>query len=273
MEQQDIIRVLIVDDHQVVRGGLRFYLSTTSDIEVVGEADCGEQAVELCDQLLPDVVMVDMVMPGMNGWETTQAIRSKHPSIQVLVMSGYADSTLVQNALKAGAAGYLLKDTGTSELLNAIRAAKTGLQTFAPRAMQALLTIDDERVNSSSDQAANPQPAIDTTSNGMLDMLETEMDMYYALTRRERQIFKFVLLGYTSAEIGYWLYISPRTAEKHRANMMHKLGVRNQIELSRLAHRLKIMPSEEEVSSSLSRNGEPKLDFMSFGVRDRSARV
>jgi len=135
------IRVLLVDDHAVVRSGLSFFLSTTDDIEVVGEAADGEQALRLCAQLHPDVVVMDMLMPQMDGFTAIQHIRQQHPAIRVLALTSFLEGEFVQRALQAGASGYLLKDVQARDLADAIRAAYAGRSTLAAEATQALIQI------------------------------------------------------------------------------------------------------------------------------------
>src|SRR6476619_3996511 len=127
-----MIRVLLVDDHAVVRGGLSYFLSTTDDIEVVGEAANGEQALRLCAELHPDVVLMDMIMPQMDGFTAMQHLRQRHPDIRVIALTSFREGEFVQRAIQAGASGYLLKDVQAHELAEAIRAAKDGRSTLAP---------------------------------------------------------------------------------------------------------------------------------------------
>jgi NarL family two-component system response regulator LiaR len=134
-----MIRVLLVDDHAVVRGGLSFFLSTTDDIEVVGEAADGEQALRMCAQLHPDVVVMDMLMPQMDGFTAIQHIRQHHPAIRVIALTSFLEGEFVQRALQAGASGYLLKDVQARDLADAIRAAYAGRSTLAAEATQALI--------------------------------------------------------------------------------------------------------------------------------------
>ncbi|MGD9100016.1 MAG: response regulator transcription factor, partial [Anaerolineae bacterium] len=133
------IRVIVVDDHAVVRGGLRLFLLAFEDLELVGEAGNGEEALRLCERLEPDVVLMDLVMPGVNGVQATQAIRERYPQIQVIALTSFPEESLVQEALEAGAISYLLKNVSAGELAAAIRAAHAGRATLAPEAAQALI--------------------------------------------------------------------------------------------------------------------------------------
>ena len=139
MDKTGPIRVIAVDDHQVVRGGIKFALLDHDDIELVGEADGGEDAVRLCVQAQPDVVLMDMMMDGMDGVETTRAIREQCPQVQVLILSSFYDEDLVPHAMQAGAIGYLLKGVSNQELVEAIRAAHAGQPVLAKEAMAALV--------------------------------------------------------------------------------------------------------------------------------------
>ncbi len=139
MSQETPTRVLVVDDHAVVRGGLRLFLLAFDDLELVGEANSGERALVSCADLQPDVVLMDLVMPGMGGVEAIRLIRQRHPAIQVIALTSFPEDELVQAALRAGAIGYLLKTISAGDLAAAIRAAAAGQPTLAPEATQALL--------------------------------------------------------------------------------------------------------------------------------------
>jgi len=144
MTQPKSIKVLITDDHAVVRNGLSSFLLVYDDFELVGDAKNGEQAIQLCDQLLPDVVLMDLVMPGMDGATTTRRIKEKHPTIQILALTSYKEREQVQSALQAGAIGYLLKDISADELAQAIRQAFAGKPTLAPEAVEVLVQASRE---------------------------------------------------------------------------------------------------------------------------------
>ena len=139
MAESGPIRVMIVDDHAVVRGGLGAFLLAFDDLELVGEAASGEEAVQMCPRVRPDVVLMDLVMPGMDGAAATKAIRQVCPQVQVIALTSFKEEELVQGALKSGAIGYLLKNISAEELAGAIRAAKAGRPTLAPEAAQALI--------------------------------------------------------------------------------------------------------------------------------------
>ncbi len=220
MTELSVIRVMIVDDHAMVRDGLKVFLLIFDDVEVVGEARNGEQAVELCGRLLPDVVLMDMVMPGMGGPAATRAIRERYPQVKVIALTSYTEETLVQQAIQAGAIGYLLKDVEPEELMNAIRAAQAGQPTLAPIAAQALIQVT----------TGPPRPGTD-------------------LTRREREVLNLMVKGQTNAEIARQLTLSPSTVNFHVSNILAKLGTTNRTEAvslavrDRLVERLKPSPT------------------------------
>jgi NarL family two-component system response regulator LiaR len=202
---------MVVDDHAVVRQGLRFFLLSSDDIELVAEAASGEQALELCDSTQPDVVLMDMVMPGMDGVEATRAILERCPRAHVLALTSYQDGDLVQRALQAGATGYLLKDVSIDALSEAIRLAHAGRSTLAPEAAQALVQ-------------ATTRPAV---------LLED-------LTARQKEVLALIVDGMSNAEIAERLVISQATARYHVSTILSKLGAANRAEAAALAvkHRL-----------------------------------
>jgi NarL family two-component system response regulator LiaR len=205
------IRVMIVDDHTVIRGGLRFFLLAFEDIDLVAEAGSGEEALRLCDEARPDVILMDMLMPGMSGVDATQAIRERYPQTQVIALTSFQDGNLVQQALQAGAIGYLLKDVPIDELAAAIRSAHAGQPTLAPAAAQALV------------KAAAQPPVPD-----------------YGLTDRQKEVLALIVEGASNAEIAERLVISPATVRYHVSTILSRLGAANRAEAAALAvkHRL-----------------------------------
>ena len=141
MSEADPIRVLVVDDHSMVRTGLATFIRTKADLELLGEARDGQRALRLCEDLEPDVVLMDLVMPRMDGVAATRAIRERWPQVQIIALTSFKDKDMVQDALRAGAIGYLLKDVSVDELAEAIRAAHAGRPTLAPEAAQALIEV------------------------------------------------------------------------------------------------------------------------------------
>jgi two-component system, NarL family, response regulator LiaR len=202
------IRVMLVDDHTMVRKGLATFLKIFSDLELVGEAENGIAAIQLCGEILPDVVLMDMVMPGMDGASVTRAIRQQFPSVQVLALTSFKEGDLVKNALEAGAIGYLLKDVSADELAQAIRAAYSGRATLSPEAAQALV------------QSANqpPDPGLD-------------------LTEREREVLILMVEGLNNTQIAGKLIVSPSTVKSHVSNILSKFGVASRTEAVTLALR------------------------------------
>jgi two-component system, NarL family, response regulator LiaR len=205
------IRIMLVDDHAVVRSGLGAFLSVNPDLELVGEAENGEQAVVRAGLLKPDVILMDLMMPVMDGVTAIAAIKKQSPAIQIIALTSFQEDELVQNALKAGAVGYLMKNVSARELAAAIRAAKDGKMTLSPEAAQALVRA--------SQQAQ-----------------ETE-----ALTEREREVLKFMVEGLNNAEIAERLVISLSTVKYHISNILMKLGVDNRVAAVTMALQKKLV--------------------------------
>lgn len=212
MNDNHPIRVMLVDDHTVVRSGLGAFLMAFDDLEFVGEAGSGEQAVRLCDSLQPDVVLMDLVMPGMDGAAATKAIREKCPDIQVIALTSFKEEDLVQGALEAGAIGYLLKNVSADELAEAIRSAHAGKPTLAPEAAQALI------------QASRRPPAVGED-----------------LTPRENEVLALMVDGLSNPEIAERLVVSRSTAKFHVSSILTKLGVSSRTEAVALALQQKIV--------------------------------
>lgn len=207
------IRVMVVDDHSLVRKGIRFSLEVFDDIELVAEADSGEQALRLCEELRPDIVLMDVVMPGMDGVKTTRLLRERNPEVQVIVLTSFEEGELVQGALRAGAIGYLLKNVAIDELAAAIRSARRGYSTVSPAALQAL----------AESTVPEPEP-----SN--------------VLTERERQVLALLVQGLSNVEISNRLTISLSTARFHVSSILSKLGVSNRAEAAATAVKNHLVP-------------------------------
>ena len=206
------IRVLVVDDHAMVRRGLAAFLKAFDDLELAGEAASGQAALELCIQLQPDVVLMDLVMPDMDGAAVTRLLRGQSPSIQVIALTSFTDEILVQSALQAGAIGYLLKDVSADALAQAIRDAHAGRSTLAPEAAQALVHAASQA----------PSPGLD-------------------LTDRERAVLALMVEGLNNTQIAAKLSVSPSTIKSHVSNILSKLGVASRTEAVTLALRNRLI--------------------------------
>lgn len=196
------IRVLIVDDHAMLRRGLKFFLKSFEDLELVGEATSGQEALLLCARFVPDVVLMDMLMPDMDGATATGLLRERYPQVQVLVLTGYHELDLVERALEAGAIGYLLKNVTAQELAHAIREAHAGRSVLAPEAARALIQATRQKTQSWGSD----------------------------LTEREKEVLTLMAHGLSNAEIAERLVVSAATVKFHVHNIMTKLGVSSRTE-------------------------------------------
>ena len=206
------IRVMIVDDHTMVRRGLATILKVFDDLILAGEAENGVAAITLCGEVLPDVILMDMVMPEMDGAAATRVIRQKYPQVQVIALTSFKEGELIKNALEAGAIAYLLKDVSADDLSRAIRAAHAGRATLSPEAAQSLV------------ETANQPPALG------LD-----------LTEREREVLALMVEGLNNTQIAGRLTVSPSTIKSHVSNVLSKLGVASRTEAVTLALRNRIV--------------------------------
>jgi len=195
-------KVLLVDDHSLFREGIRALLSAEPDIEVVGEAADGQQAIELAGKLAPDIIVMDLVMPGMNGMQAAQQLHDQHPRIKVLILSMYDDDEYIRQIIKAGASGYVLKRAASEDLLRAIRDVQQGGSALHP-AVAAKLIKDYVRRTKSAEPG----------------------DPGSALTAREAQVLKLVAEGYTNQQIAGMLGLGKKTVDTHRTNIMRKLDL------------------------------------------------
>ena len=209
-------RVLVADDHTIVRQGLVGILESSPEIEVVGEAADGHEAVEKSLQARPDVAILDVSMPRLNGIEAARRIHEALPGTRILVLTMHDDEEYVLKMVKAGASGYLLKDSAGDELIAAIRSLRAGKAYFGPHASRAL-----------AEAYQRNEPLAE--------------DPYERLTDREKEIFQLVVEGKTNKEIGEVLFISPKTVDNHRTHLMEKLGVHSTPELIRFAARHKLL--------------------------------
>lgn len=215
-----MISVLLVEDHHVVRRGIRALLEAEPDISVVGEAGTGSEAVQLVQQLKPDVLVIDLMLSDISGLMVLRQARKKSPDTAPLVLSMYGNDCYVVEALQAGARAYVLKDCPPEELLKAVREAAAGRRYLAPplsdRAIEAYLIRAED----------------------------SKLDPYDMLTSREREVLMLTAQGLTGVQIADRLCISPRTVESHRSRVMHKLGLRNRTELIHYAVRQGLVPGE-----------------------------
>ena len=210
------VRVVVADDHTIVRQGLVGILRGDPGIEVVGEATDGAETVERAEKLRPDVVVLDVSMPRLNGLEAARRIRESQPGVRILVLTMYDDEEYVLKLVKAGVSGYLLKESAASDLLAAIHAIRAGKTFFGPEAQKAL-------ADSYQRELAVPE------------------DPYGSLTNREREVFQLVAEGKTNAQVADLLCISPKTVDNHRTRVMEKLGLHSAAELVLFATRRKLI--------------------------------
>lgn len=210
------IKLLLVDDHAILRDGLKALLKLAEDIEVIGDADSGEQAIEFVRRFQPDVVVMDMAMPGMGGIEATRHIVRQFPQTRVLILSQYDNERYVLPVLQAGALGYVVKRALGAELLTAIRRAYCGQTYLDPTVEKKVLKDYHQQV----------------------DPLSAPCEDAYGMTERQKQVLKLVAQGYTSEQIGDMLHLSTKTVMRHRANIYAKVGTNNLAELIKLAIRL-----------------------------------
>ena len=207
------IRVLLVDDHAILRAGLRALLAAYSDIKIVGEAADGSEALTRVDELKPDVVVMDIAMPGVNGLVATRQILQAHPKVKILILTQYDNKEYVLPLMKVGAAGYILKQAVDTDLVSGIRAVARGESFLHPSVAKVVL---DAYMQESSPGLGDP---------------------YSQLTAREREILILVAQGHSTREIAGLLHISPNTVDVHRAHMMQKLDLHNVAEISAYAVR------------------------------------
>jgi NarL family two-component system response regulator LiaR len=213
MTDQEKIRIMLVDDHAVVRSGLSAFILAFDDFVLVGDVSDGEKALALCETARPDIILMDLVMPGMDGAETTGLIREKYPNIQVIALTSFKEQDLVERALKAGAISYLLKDVSAEELAQAIRAANSGKSTLSPEAAQVLIQA--------------------TMNAGSLPGSD--------LTDRERDVLGQMIEGLNNKQIAEKLVISVSTAKFHVSSILAKLGASSRTEAVSLALKTKIL--------------------------------
>jgi NarL family two-component system response regulator LiaR len=202
------IRVMVVDDHLMVRHGLAFILKVYEDMQLVGETGSGEDAIELCAKILPDVILMDMVLPTIDGVTATRAIREKFPQVQVIALSSFKEAEMIKNALEAGAMGYLLKNISADDLAKAVRGAASGRASLSPEIAHVLV-----------ETANHPHaPGFD-------------------LTEREREVMSWMVKGLNNTQIAGKLSVSPSTIKSHVSNILSKLNASSRTEAVTLALR------------------------------------
>ena len=214
MSEKSPIRVMLVDDHAMLRKGLRFFLAGFDDLELVGEAASGNEAARLCAELEPDVALMDMVMPDMDGAAATQVIRQQSPEIQVIALTSFQEEDLIERALQAGAVSYLLKNVSAQALADAIRQAHEGHSTLAPEAAEVLVKATRQRASQRD----------------------------YGLTDREQEVLSLLVEGLSNAEIAERLVISVATVKFHVRGILSKLGVSSRTEAVTLAWQENLIP-------------------------------
>ncbi len=212
MTEDRAIRVMIVDDHAMVRSGLAAFLLAYDELDLVGEAGSGEEALRKCAAFAPDVVLMDVMMPGMNGVETTRAIRHTCPDTQVIALTSFKEDDLMQKMLQAGAIGYLFKNVSADELVVAIRNARQGRPTLAPEAAQALIHA-----------VTQPQ------------------QVGFDLTEREHEVLALMVKGYSNPQIAAQLVVSRSTIKFHVSSILSKLSVTSRTEAVALALQHKLV--------------------------------
>lgn len=214
------LTLVVADDHRVVRQGLCALLRTEPDFTLVGEAADGIETIRLVERLRPAVLVLDLMMPGLGGLEVVRQTAKLSPRTRPVVLSMHSNEAYVVEALRAGAAGYVLKDSGADELIRAVREAAAGRQYLSPSISRSALQAYRRKAK------------------------EPTHDLYEALTAREREVFQLTAEGLSGGDVAERLFISPRTVESHRANLMRKLGLRNHKELIRYAATRGMLPGD-----------------------------
>jgi len=212
--------VVIADDHSIVRQGLRALILADPGFRLLGEADNGLQAVRLVETMKPQILVVDLMMPGLNGLEVARQTKEISPLTRIVILSMHSDEAYVLEALRNGATGYVLKDAHATDLMQALLAVAAGQHYLSPPLSQRAIEVYAQKTEVAT------------------------LDIYETLTKREREVLHLAAEGHSQNEIATKLVISPRTAETHRANLMRKLGLQNQTDLVRFAIKRGIVPLE-----------------------------
>jgi NarL family two-component system response regulator LiaR len=206
MDETNVIKVMIVDDHPVVRTGLTTMLYAFDDFDLIGEAGSGPETLARCQENTPDVILMDIVMPGMDGLDTARAVLAQHPNVKIIMLTSFPEADLVEKAVDSGATGYLVKNAPIDTLADAIRAAHAGQSTFAPEVTQALIEA----------RTRGPKPG-------------------HNISQREREVLALIVEGLTNREIADRLSISPATVRHHVSACISKLGAANRVQAATLA--------------------------------------
>lgn len=218
MHEMKKTRLLIADDHSVVRGGIRLVLKSAPEFRIVAEAEDGEQAVELARRHKPDVVIMDISMPKLNGIEATAMLKKQDPGVKVIILTVHEEEEYVYQILRAGASGYVLKSAGKKEIFDAIKSAMTGERFFSPGISNIII---ESFVKRARETAAKPELIAAQPGN--------------SLTKRETEILQYIAQGYTNRKIAETLFLSIRTINTHRTNLMQKLNIHDTARLVRYA--------------------------------------
>ena len=220
MSEKDAIGVMIVDDHEVVRRGLASYIEGSEDFKLIASVGSGEEAVRMCPRIQPDIVLMDVVMPNMDGIETTRRIKAVCPNTKVLALSGFVGAEAINNMFAAGAVGYLLKNTPIDDLQHLIRTVHAGRLTFSPEVAQVLLVSQRTRTNN------------------------------YNLTEREFEVLHLIVAGYNNPQIAEKLVISRSTVGYHVSSIINKLGVHNRMEVAFVAMKENLLADEAAAATA-----------------------
>ena len=218
LDTKTTISIVIAEDHHIVRHGLKLTLQAEAGVQILGEAGDGLQALELVQTLQPNILLTDLMLPRLHGLELTRRVKKEFPQIRVIILSMHADQPYLVEALRNGASAFVLKDSTATDLVRAVREVAKGFRYLSP-------TLAERAISALEQFEPNP-----------------ELDIYETLTHRERLVLQLAAEGHSSAEIGKRLFISQRTAETHRSNLMRKLGLHSQTDLVRFAIRKGIIP-------------------------------
>jgi two-component system response regulator NreC len=222
-----LVKILLADDHQLIRLGLRALLEAEPGFVVIGEAEDGLQAIQMVEKCSPDVVILDLMMPHLNGVETSRHIHTRFPWVRIVILSMFDSEAYIVEALSAGARAYVLKQSTAQDLVNAVRETLAGKRYLSPRISERVIDAYIQFVQSAK--------------NG-------ELDVYETLTPREREVLQLVAQGYANKDIADALSLSSRTVESHRASMMRKLGFHSQVDIARFALERGLLPKSGELA-------------------------